>query len=296
VVIAGAATRLEIERGDHGAISIALASGTVDCEVAPRGNRPPFVVQAGEVAVTVVGTAFQVERAASQPDDQVRVRVRHGRVRVDAIGGSHSVAAGEDWSGPATRLAAAAPNPVTPPPDEPVAMAPIDPPEVELRPHHVARPVPAPTPASAPAPVPTVKEERATVLAARPVRDRPTTAESGELAAIMSLESKEPEAAVKQYQQLAATDRGDTARFALYSMAYVQYFQLSQRRAAIDTAKAFERRFPRGGYAEDVLWLRIRATCEVAVDKECRAAAHTYLDSFPGGAYTQSARQIVNWM
>jgi transmembrane sensor len=41
----------------------------------------PFVVQAGEVSVTVLGTGFSVEEQAS--DSTVLVRVRHGKVRVN---------------------------------------------------------------------------------------------------------------------------------------------------------------------------------------------------------------------
>ncbi|HLU65419.1 MAG TPA: FecR domain-containing protein, partial [Kofleriaceae bacterium] len=41
--VAGGGTRLELE------------GGRVDCEVAPRQGRPPFVVRAGDVDVTVVG-------------------------------------------------------------------------------------------------------------------------------------------------------------------------------------------------------------------------------------------------
>lgn len=297
VVVVAADTQLEIERDDssNGAITIALRAGSVDCEVAPRGDRPPFVVRAGEVAVTVVGTGFRVERSAS--GDQVRVAVRHGRVRVDAIGGSVSVAAGEDWSGPATRVAAAtpAPEPTTDEPPEPEP--PVEDPQVAMRPHHVAPPAPAhPSPAGAPARPESAAEERAARLEVRPQRRRPDTTDAPALAAIMQLEESDPKAAIRKYQELALSEGGDTARFALYSMAHVQYFQLHQRKAAISTARRFENRFPSGRYAEDVLWLRIRATCELAVDEECRAAAHAYLESFPHGAYADRAREIITWM
>ena len=111
----------------------------------------------------------------------------------------------------------------------------------------------------------------------------------------MGLEGSDPSAAVLEYQKLASSGRGDSARFALYSKAHLQYFRLADRRGAIRTAKAFEKRFSSGAYLEDVLWLRIRATCGKAVDKACRAAAYTYASKFPAGKWTDRAQQIVNW-
>jgi hypothetical protein len=70
----------------------------VDCDVTPRPERAPFVVRAGDVAVTVVGTAFRVERA----DGEVTVSVTRGKVRVDSGGGAVELSAGKTWSGPAT--------------------------------------------------------------------------------------------------------------------------------------------------------------------------------------------------
>ena len=77
-------------------IDFALAHGQIDCEVEPRERRAAVVVRAGEVAVTVVGTVFQVRR-----DDMVHVSVSRGKVRVDVAGESHEVSAGQQWSGPA---------------------------------------------------------------------------------------------------------------------------------------------------------------------------------------------------
>ena len=61
----------------HG-ILVVVEKGKVDCEVTPRKDRPPFVVQAGNVRVRVVGTRFVVARDGGA----VRVSVAHGAVEV----------------------------------------------------------------------------------------------------------------------------------------------------------------------------------------------------------------------
>ncbi|MGV3637656.1 MAG: FecR domain-containing protein [Flavobacteriales bacterium] len=57
-----------------------------------RDEERPFVVEAGEVTVTVLGTAFEV--SAFDTSSSVLVRVRHGRVRVVADGDSVVLNAG----------------------------------------------------------------------------------------------------------------------------------------------------------------------------------------------------------
>jgi len=91
----------------HG-ISVLLDTGRVECDVAPRRGRPPFLVEAGGVEVRVVGTHFVVTRAG----DDVTVEVQRGRVEV-LSGQEHAVIdAGARWPEAAknSRLAAAAPS------------------------------------------------------------------------------------------------------------------------------------------------------------------------------------------
>jgi len=95
-VALGAGSRVAVRTRADGATVVELSSGRVECEVAPRAGRAPFVVQAGDVAVEVVGTAFAVER-----DDrgEVKVGVTRGVVRVAAAGrAAVSVAAGQKWA------------------------------------------------------------------------------------------------------------------------------------------------------------------------------------------------------
>jgi transmembrane sensor len=84
-------------------IGLSLARGRGRFEVTRRPARP-FVVRAGEVTITVVGTVFTVERVA----DRVGVSVERGTVRVDWGVGSALLRKGESgWYPP---LLISAPN------------------------------------------------------------------------------------------------------------------------------------------------------------------------------------------
>ena len=76
-----------------GATVVRLERGTVTCEVAPRGARAPFVVEAGATRVTVVGTLFGVTRVG----DHSEVWVTHGTVEVGDDGVTQLVHAGERY-------------------------------------------------------------------------------------------------------------------------------------------------------------------------------------------------------
>jgi transmembrane sensor len=89
-------------------VRLSLVRGRGRFEVVPRPQRA-FVVRAGDVTVTVVGTVFTVERVA----DRVGVTVQRGTVRVDWKSGSTPVTAGQSgWFPP---LVTAADKPAAPP-------------------------------------------------------------------------------------------------------------------------------------------------------------------------------------
>ena len=85
-----------IEGTDETGVVVTLDHGGVDCEVAPRNGRPPFLVHAGDVTVRVIGTHFRVERDG----DQTRVSVQHGAVEVALHGVTSLVRAGTTWPAP----------------------------------------------------------------------------------------------------------------------------------------------------------------------------------------------------
>jgi ferric-dicitrate binding protein FerR (iron transport regulator) len=72
---------------------VQLEAGRVDCKVAPRHGRPPFVVQAGLTKVSVVGTRFAVARAGAEAS----VSVSEGHVQVDSGDAHVLLGPGEAW-------------------------------------------------------------------------------------------------------------------------------------------------------------------------------------------------------
>ncbi len=97
-----ARSAMTVSEAPDGGVVVALEQGEVRCAVAPRGERPPFVVLAADVRVEVVGTRFTVRR-----DGQVvGVAVEEGTVRVTRAGEARLVKAGGSW--PAVTAGAAA--------------------------------------------------------------------------------------------------------------------------------------------------------------------------------------------
>lgn len=92
-VHAGPHTSLVIVGDEERGVVVVLERGVVDLAVPPRAARPPFVVEAGEVRVSVVGTRFSVARG-----EHVRVAVEEGRVRVTHGSRVRELAPGESWS------------------------------------------------------------------------------------------------------------------------------------------------------------------------------------------------------
>jgi transmembrane sensor len=79
---------IEVNRAEQ--IRLRLASGSAHFEVVPNARRE-FSVLAGSIEVSVVGTAFDVERSV----DRARVVVTHGKVRVRSAAGVTYLQAGE---------------------------------------------------------------------------------------------------------------------------------------------------------------------------------------------------------
>ena len=139
VIVAASDTSVDVKRAPDGGITLVVARGAVDCDVAPRNQRPPFHVIAGDVSVEVVGTRFSVARTPSPRVDVVR-----GKVRVRAPGGTWLLAAGDSWTPPVSgsaseQVAEQAPVPQTPDPDI----------EIDRTPNRNS-PTPTPTPTLSP--------------------------------------------------------------------------------------------------------------------------------------------------
>jgi hypothetical protein len=232
----GPRSELDVSGDDTRGVRVHLDRGRVACAVAPRHGRPPFVVEAGDVLVRVVGTRLAVSRG----DDGVAVDVTSGVVEVEEHGEIHRVGAGERW--PALPVAATeAASPET--------RSPASAPPVEMRPASRAiAPAPAPR---APASAPETTSEAPPIVPpfAAPVTSpaRRTPQERFESAA--GLESTEPAAALAIYQDLARGD-GPWAANALFAAG-----RLEADRGAQDDARGlleqYLARFPHGANAAD---------------------------------------------
>jgi hypothetical protein len=231
----GPRSELDVSGDDAHGVRVHLDRGRVVCAVAPRRGRPPFVVEAGDVLVRVVGTHFAVSRS----DEGVAVDVTSGVVEVEEHGELHRVGAGERWPALPVAAAQASPESVSPATSPPVPAP------------RVAAPPPAPR---APASV-----LDTTTSAARPILPslapaapatsplQRTPQERFESAA--GLESTEPAAALAIYEDLAQGD-GPWGANALFAAGRLE----ADRGAHEDARRLLERylaRFPRGANAAD---------------------------------------------
>jgi transmembrane sensor len=91
-----ATSTLTVREDSPTRVALALERGRARFEVVPRSERP-FVVQMGEVTVSVLGTIFAIERVA----DRIGVSVERGTVRVDWQVGDQLLHAGQSgWFPP----------------------------------------------------------------------------------------------------------------------------------------------------------------------------------------------------
>jgi hypothetical protein len=261
---------IEVREEEHATV-LTLERGEVSLQVAPREKDRPFLVEAGDVEVRVVGTAFSVRRLGVG----AAVSVRRGVVEVREHGELATLHAGDHWPDeaksdvPNTALptvASPVPAAVTPqlPATPPTAATPLAaasaplPRRATTRTKPVAEPVPAmattsaaSTPASAPAPAsaPVPPADDAPPAAAPA---EPTAQSRYETAA--RLERTDAVRALLLYTDLAQGSDA-WAQDSLYAAGRLQ----ADRGARTDAARLLEeylRRFPRGSNAQDARALR----------------------------------------
>ncbi len=116
----GPASAVRLAGDDSHGVVVTLDRGRVECDVSPRRERPPFVVEAGGVEVRVIGTHFVVARTA----DAVTVDVQRGQVAVTSEGQRSLVSAGAHWPPLAEVPSSSAP---LPPPEEAGGHGVVDP-------------------------------------------------------------------------------------------------------------------------------------------------------------------------
>ncbi len=204
----------------HG-ISVLLDGGRVECDVAPRRGRPPFLVEAGNVEVRVVGTHFVVTRVG----DAVTVDVQRGRVEV-VSGQEHAlVGAGSHW-------------PVSP---------------ASAVPSHAPPAMPAGgTSQVSPPEAPSVSEgpPRAAVGDARATAPGPShLSPRDQYEAASKLEARQPDAALASYNALA-TQGGAWGMNALFAEGRLEADR-GRRGNAVRLLQEYLTSYPLGPNAED---------------------------------------------
>lgn len=211
-------TALLVTESGSAGIHVILERGAVDCTVPPRKNRPPFVVVAGGVQVSVTGTRFSVARYG----DTAEVVVERGQVTILAAGERYLVGPGERW------------------PDKSAAAETADEPEMYLEDDLSKRRAPA---HKRPAKPKKVKK-----------RERPETPETADeaepspkerFAAAARLERSDPAAALAIYRQLARERAGVWSANALYAQAELELRRGNESRAK-KLLERYLKRYPKG--------------------------------------------------
>ncbi len=216
----GAHSSVAIRGNDTAGIEIALDHGEIECEVAPRQGRPPFVVVAGDVRVRVIGTHFHVVRL-----EKTSVSVQRGTVEVDQAQSVTLVHAGEAWP---------APVPAQPTAEVPSAFATA--PSLAVTPQSTAHPT-------------------ATGLATNLLApSEPTRRERYERA--LGLESSQPDVALATYRELAG-GADAWAMNALFAQARLEY-ERGHKDDARRLSTEYLARFPGGPNARDARELKSR--------------------------------------
>jgi len=241
---------------DARGVLVVVDRGKVDCEVAPRKGRPPFVVQAGDVRVRVVGTHFTVARDAQ--GGGAHVSVSHGVVEVTSHGQTVSVHAGDEWpAAPSPPPAPTAQN--TPPVLTPQAGLQAPAPALAT-PRTRARHAPRTAPQRAPVAQPPIAQAPVTDAPVAPppppeppppaAPARPPAPSAQELyESANRMEASNPDGAIVIYGKLAAGS-GPWAANALYAAGRLQADR-GRRGDATRLLNEYLTRYPNGANARD---------------------------------------------
>jgi hypothetical protein len=251
---------LVVSGDDERGVLVVLDRGQVTCEVAPRRGRPPFLVQAGDVRIRVIGTKFSVRRDG----DAAAVVVDHGVVEISERGQVARVSAGEIWPRPTPPAAPAPsmiktarepPEPMAPPSaPQPVATVPskhaLHRPHLKHGKHTTAVRAPAAPAPRAPLPVEPEPPAPPVVPApARPAPPPPAVSAQERYEAAARFEARDPEGALGIYRSLS-TGSDNWAANALYAQGRLQADR-GRLREARALLRSYLERFPAGHNADD---------------------------------------------
>jgi transmembrane sensor len=300
-----------------GRVAVALTQGKARFQVVPDRRRV-FRVEAGPVAVEVLGTQFVVTRHGPRS----AVAVEQGRVRVRWSGGEALLEAGERGLFP--------PDPPASPPADP-ASAPAPPP--------AAAPV-APAPAAAPAapaiaPVaPAIAPVAPALTPARPIEPVPGStrrpaqrprwqdlAQEGDydrafgalreapaprdlpqellLASDVARLSHHPEEALAPLEQFLARHRADRrAPLAAFTMGRILLDSLGRPGPAAAAFELVQELDPDGPLHQDALAREVEAWSRAGDEVKARQRALDYAQRYPGGPRLRAVRRHggLDWM
>jgi len=256
-------------------VVVQVVAGAARFDVS-RNPQRVFRVEAGKVAVEVLGTSFVVERMEGE---QARVAVDRGRVRVSWEGNAVELGAGEQG---------VFPRPMTEPSPSASATSSSTP----------ATPAPTAAPAvSAPkaATWRTLAQEGefekawAAMQADGPGAVRNDAADLM-LAADVARMSKHSDQAVAPLRKLLASHPGDPrAALAAFTLGRVLLDELGRPREA---AEAFAKARAMGGaMAQDALAREVEAWSRAGDAATARARAEEYVRAYPGGRRERSVRK-----
>jgi transmembrane sensor len=258
-------------------------------EVEPRDRRP-FVVDAGDVRVKVVGTAFSVDRTG----DVVHVDVQEGVVRVEWPGGAERLEAGEQGRYPKAR-----PTQEPTPTIEAPSTSPEEP---------AAAPVTAPGPKTeSPAAKPTRRTRKRSWqrlaragrftearqemkrAGAGSVRDR---TEELLLAADVARLSGHPREAVPPLERVLARHESDPrAPLAAFTLGRLYLEELGQPTEAAASFARVPLLDPRGELLEAAWALEVEALSRAGNVERARVRAEAFLEAYPSSPRSRLVRR-----
>jgi transmembrane sensor len=241
-----------------------------------------FEVQAGDVRVRVLGTTFSVVQLPSGP---TQVFVEEGHVKVDWLGGSAELQAGEGGVFPPSEVRAAAAS--SPAPQESVQPAMV-----------VAQAVGAPGARSAKGwREYAAKGDFAQAYEQLNASNRDAVRDEAAdlmLAADVARLSGHPEQAVSPLRKLCDRHAGDRrAPVAAFTLGRVLLDDLGR---PADAAAAFEKArvlWPTGPLAEDALAREADAWLRAGRRELARAIAEQYLARYPQGRHASSLQRVL---
>jgi transmembrane sensor len=262
---------LTVQQATDTTIEVVLGSGVAEFEVTPNPARS-FIVQAGDVAVRVIGTRFRVERSGGR----TRVAVERGQVEVGWPDGRARLVAGESrWF---------------PPPAEPTKHQGTEP---------EAPPVPPESSSSAPERERFLSHARrgeyqaAYALLAENPDAVGSSPEDLMLAADAARLSGHPEQATSYLRRLTREHARDSrAPLAAFTLGRILMSQLSRPAQAADAFALARRLQPEGALSEDALAREAEAAFLAGDRARSASLTKQYAAHYPNGRHLSAMQKM----